>query len=68
MPYYDYKCEECETEIEIQHSIKEPAREHQSHYTNPDDDCPCDGKLTRLISKGTGFAFSGGSPTPNYHG
>jgi len=68
MPYYDYKCEECESEIEIQHSIKDDAVEHQPHVTPGVEAQPCDGKLTRLISKSTGFNFEGGSPTPNYHG
>jgi predicted nucleic acid-binding Zn ribbon protein len=68
MPYYDYKCNECEEELEIQHSIKDDAIEHRTHIKRGGYGEKCHGKLTRLISKSTGFTFTGGSPTPKFHG
>ena len=45
MPTYDYSCTECNSEFEIEHSIKEPARET----------CPRCGKrsLKRDVSLGS---------------
>lgn len=51
MPTYDYKCEKCGKHFEIFHSISEKKK-----------DCPdpkCDGKLQRLMSKGSGFILKG---------
>ena len=75
MPRYDYECTACGRVIEIEHSIKDDAVEHQSH---PDGSPPipkgyvgiqklvCDGKLKRLISKCM-FNFKGGAPTPKHY-
>lgn len=68
MPNYDYLCVECEREIEISHSIKEDAREHEKHIKRGGNGESCDGKLKRLISN-TSFRFgAGGAPTPRFHG
>lgn len=52
MPTYNYKCMNCEHELEIVHSIKD----------NPKTFCPeCEtDNLKRMISGGTGFLLKGG--------
>lgn len=62
MPTYEYMCTECCQEIDIDHSIKEEAREHHPHLDPFRRDC--DGKLKQLIPRSTGFSFKGGVPTP----
>jgi len=43
---YEYECEQCGHEFEVQQSIKD----------EPIKECPkCDGKVHRLISGGSGF-------------
>ena len=50
MPTYDYRCEACEKEFEIFHSMSKTRRK-----------CPDCGelRLTRLIGPGSGFIFRG---------
>jgi putative FmdB family regulatory protein len=52
MPTYEYRCEACGSELEIFHSITEPARRK----------CPKCGRLrlVRKISAGAGVVFKGG--------
>ena len=52
MPTYDYRCNKCEHEFELFHSIK----------ADPHTDCPeCgrSGSVERLISAGNGLIFKG---------
>lgn len=52
MPTYDYKCEKCQKEFEV----------FQSITADPITECidqECDGKVTKLISKGSGFVLKG---------
>lgn len=50
MPTYEYECRTCGKSHEIFHGIKEPPR-HK---------CPsCGGRMTRVISGGTGVIFKG---------
>ena len=56
MPKYDYKCDTCKQDFEIEKSINEPHPEN----------CECGGKLARIFSavpvafKGSGFYKTGG--------
>ena len=51
MPTYEYRCESCDHQFELFHSIKDPVRRK----------CPKCGKLTlkRLIGTGGGVIFKG---------
>lgn len=50
MPTYEYECRRCGKSHEIFHGIKEPPRHR----------CPsCGGRMTRVISGGTGVIFKG---------
>jgi predicted nucleic acid-binding Zn ribbon protein len=66
MPRYEYKCSECERELEIEHSIKDDAVEHQKHIRFGGQGEPCNGKLNRLISA-VSHTWKGGAPTPKFH-
>jgi putative FmdB family regulatory protein len=58
MPTYEYECKSCGLKFEREQSIKE----------EPVEVCPeCRGKVSRLISGGSGFILkgSGGSRTEN---
>ena len=50
MPRYDYKCESCESEIEVSHSMTEK-------YSTPCE--KCGGEMTKQISGGSGVHFKG---------
>ena len=50
MPTYEYQCLNCGHKVEYFQSMKEPPRTV----------CPrCQGRLTRLVSSGTGLIFKG---------
>lgn len=52
MPTYEYKCDTCNEVFEIFHSIS----------ADPKTECPqkeCDGKISRMISSGSGMLFKG---------
>lgn len=50
MPTYEYECRKCGKSHEIFHGITEPPRHR----------CPsCGGRMTRVISGGTGVIFKG---------
>ncbi len=53
MPTYEYECQQCGRQFEVQQGIMEPSL----------GECPeCGGELRRLVSGGTGFILKGGSP------
>ncbi len=58
MPVYLYNCLTCGEEIEIEHSIKEDAKERYPHGED------CDGPLKRLIAGSVSTVWKGGAPTP----
>ena len=67
MPRFDYECTECGQVIEIEHSIKDDAVEHQPHpAAAPLSRMQCNGKLKRLVGRPM-FNFKGGAPTPKFH-
>lgn len=52
MPTYEYKCDKCNNIFEIFQNIN----------AEPMEKCPdnsCDGEITKLISKGSGFVLKG---------
>ncbi len=50
MPTYEYQCLDCDRKVEYFQSIHEP----------PVTECPsCHGKMSRLVSSGTGLIFKG---------
>jgi putative FmdB family regulatory protein len=53
MPSYLYRCEECDTEIEITHSIKD------EDVVKVCPECQSD-KFKRLIAAGSSFVLIGG--------
>jgi len=55
MPYYDYVCETCNTEFEVQQSIKDPPLEQCPHCLEKD----VKSVPKRLISK-SNFILIGG--------
>lgn len=58
MAVYLYQCLACNKEFEIEHSIKEDARERHPHEKD------CDGPLKRLIAGGVSAVWKDGVPTP----
>lgn len=52
MPTYEYKCNECNNIFEV----------FQNITADPISDCPdqnCNGEVSKLISKGSGFVLKG---------
>lgn len=66
MPQYVYECTECKRELEINHSIKEDARERQMHIKRGGNGEACNGKLKRLIV-GVSVHFRGSGWTPKHY-
>lgn len=61
MAIYDYECEKCKRIFEVRQGINDPKFTSHTEVTEGHSGLPepCNGKITRLISRGSSFVFKG---------